>query len=228
MENALADCNQAVKLDPKYADAYSDRGKAYGRLGQLADALSDFSKAIELNPKIAVAYSNRGTAYARLGQLASAVADYTRAIDLNPKYAEAYFNRGTAELNLGQMAGAGRLQQGHRAQSKICSGLFQPRQCLRSPGPTGECLCRLYQGHRAQSEICRRILQPRDCQRRNGENGRSKSGLAEGGRVEPGFKRAGQENRRQFQIGPVRKIMRPGKLPAVSFNAAAPIFLTRG
>jgi tetratricopeptide (TPR) repeat protein len=87
---------QTLKLNPKLAEAYNNRGNAYSDKGDPDPAIADYNKAIELNPKYAEAYYNRGTAYRKKGDPDRAIADYTKAIELNPKYAEAYYNRGTA------------------------------------------------------------------------------------------------------------------------------------
>ena len=45
------------------AEAYYNRGIAYGDKGEYDKAIEDYSKAIELNPEYAEAYNNRGNAY---------------------------------------------------------------------------------------------------------------------------------------------------------------------
>jgi len=93
-DRAIVDYSKAIELDPKYADAYYNRGIAYKRKGNLDQAIADYSKAIELDPKLATAYNNRGIAYRAKGNLDQAIADYTKAIELDPKNATAYNNRG--------------------------------------------------------------------------------------------------------------------------------------
>ena len=93
-EKALADFNQAIRLNPKYADAYNYRGAIYYNQGEHEKALADFNQAIRLNPKYADAYCNRGIVYNNQGEYEKAIADYNQAIRLNPKYANAYYNRG--------------------------------------------------------------------------------------------------------------------------------------
>jgi tetratricopeptide (TPR) repeat protein len=46
----LLDYTQAVKLDPKYLAAYSNRGYAYYKAGDLERSLADFEKILELDP----------------------------------------------------------------------------------------------------------------------------------------------------------------------------------
>jgi tetratricopeptide (TPR) repeat protein len=93
--------NNAVKLQPDYAEAYSDRGTAYNGLGQYQRAIEDYNKAIRLKPAHADAYNNRGAAYDKLGQYQRAIDDYNDAIRLKPDYASAYYNRGGAYLKQG-------------------------------------------------------------------------------------------------------------------------------
>ena len=97
-DRAIADYNEAIRLDPKYASAYYNRGIAYDDKGDHDRAIADYDEAIRLDPKYAVAYNNRGNAYHDKGDYDRAIADYSEAIRLDPKYAHAYFNRGIAHL----------------------------------------------------------------------------------------------------------------------------------
>ena len=57
-----------IEINPKYSEAYSNRGNAKKSLGQYQAAIEDFSKAIEINPKNSSFYNNRGNAKDYLGQ----------------------------------------------------------------------------------------------------------------------------------------------------------------
>src|SRR5262249_7737007 len=63
VDRAIANFSEAIRLDPKYAEAYYVRGVAYGNKGDLDRAIADYSEAIRLDPKLAAAYNNRGNAY---------------------------------------------------------------------------------------------------------------------------------------------------------------------
>ena len=65
---AIAAYSEAIRLDPKYAAAYSNRGAAYGGEGQYDRAIADFSAAIRLSPEDARVYKNRGCAYREKGR----------------------------------------------------------------------------------------------------------------------------------------------------------------
>jgi tetratricopeptide (TPR) repeat protein len=93
-------------MNPDLAEAYYNRGKAYGKKGRLLQAISDFTKAIKINPDLAEAYFNRGDAYADQGNFAQAIFDYNKAIEINPNYAESYSNRGDAYNRQGNLSQA--------------------------------------------------------------------------------------------------------------------------
>ena len=67
LDSALADYNDAIRLDPTYERAYDDRGNVYRRKGDLDRALADYNQAIHLDPKYAAAYDNRGNSYFERG-----------------------------------------------------------------------------------------------------------------------------------------------------------------
>ena len=106
MQEAVAEYDKAIVLNPKDAAAYNNRGNAKDDLGDHAAAIEDFSQAIALNSKDAVAYYNRGNAKFRSGEHAAAVEDFSQAIALNSKDAATYYNRGVAKGHLGDYAGA--------------------------------------------------------------------------------------------------------------------------
>jgi len=87
---------EAIRLDPRYAWAYNNRGIAYRKKGDYGRAIRDYDRAIALKPDYAVAYNNRGNAYHDKGDYDRAIRDYDRAIALKPDLAEAYYNRGNA------------------------------------------------------------------------------------------------------------------------------------
>ncbi len=50
-DRAIADFDQAIKLNPKDAEVYFIRGNAYQNKGQFDRAIADYDQAIKLNPK---------------------------------------------------------------------------------------------------------------------------------------------------------------------------------
>jgi tetratricopeptide (TPR) repeat protein len=94
LDRAIADYDQAIKLDPGHFAAYYNRGHAWRAKGDLDRAITDYSQAIRLDPKSAGAYNNRGNSWQDKGDLDHALADYDGAIRLDPYLAGAYNNRG--------------------------------------------------------------------------------------------------------------------------------------
>src|SRR5215471_16322385 len=95
-DRAIAAFSDAMRLDPKSALAFTNRGVAYERKGDMDRAIADFSEAIRLDPNYALASSDRGIAYARKGDNDRAIADFNEAIRLDPKHVLAFANRGIA------------------------------------------------------------------------------------------------------------------------------------
>ena len=87
------------------ADAYYNRGLAYGRSGHSGKAVADFTKAIGLTPRNAKLFVVRGLGLARLKRDKEAMADFSAAIDIEPKYADAHYFRGLLYVQLGTAKG---------------------------------------------------------------------------------------------------------------------------
>ncbi len=86
---ALADFNQAIELDAKYAPAYMNRGFTRMQAGDINSALADFSKSLEVDPEQPGVYSLRGTTRLETGDLDGALSDYTAAVqhdDQSPQF----------------------------------------------------------------------------------------------------------------------------------------------
>ena len=70
-DKAIADLNEAIRLDPKDATVYGSRGWVYVEKRDFDRAVADYGEAIRLGPKDAAAYRGRGCVYraeARVGQ----------------------------------------------------------------------------------------------------------------------------------------------------------------
>jgi TolB-like protein/DNA-binding winged helix-turn-helix (wHTH) protein/lipoprotein NlpI len=109
---AIAEAEQAVMLDPDFAEAYVII--AQGSFAKIFDwaggkdydekAFVALGKAIALDPTLAEAYAARGALYyTRLHNfdIAGAIADYRRAIALNPNLADAHHNLGAELTHVG-------------------------------------------------------------------------------------------------------------------------------
>ena len=95
-DRAIADFNQAIKLDPSFAYPYHNRGLVYSYKEDYDSAIADFNQAIKLDPSDAQAYHERGLAYSYKKDYDSAIADFNQAIKLDPSFAYSYNGRGSA------------------------------------------------------------------------------------------------------------------------------------
>jgi len=99
-DRAIEDLNNAIRLDPNNAGAYTDRGRAYDAKGDTNRAISDYSQAIRIDPSLSRAYTNRGGAYTDRRDYARAIADFTESLRLNPGNQTVHLNRGIAYYQL--------------------------------------------------------------------------------------------------------------------------------
>ena len=83
-EHAIADHDQAIKIDPKNPAPYNNRGNVYVAKQDFEHAIVDFDMAVKLNPKYAEAFFNRGMAKRNHGDIAGGETDIAQAKELQP------------------------------------------------------------------------------------------------------------------------------------------------
>ena len=105
-EQAEADYNKAIEINPEYANAYNNRGNIKAKQADYNGAIEDYNRAIELNSQFVEAYCNRGIAKESLGDHYEALEDFDRAIELNSEYIDGYLRRGILKQDSGDYAGA--------------------------------------------------------------------------------------------------------------------------
>ena len=84
IDRAIADHDEAIKLDKKNSLAFNNRGNAYGAKGEFDRAIADYDQAIKLDPKNAAALYNRGLAKQKKGDIEGSDADIVQAKQLQP------------------------------------------------------------------------------------------------------------------------------------------------
>lgn len=123
-DKALSEFNKAIEIDPRYAEAYYERGFIYYTQGGIyggksleggdkglkdqatanfTKAIADFTKAIEINPGYVEAYFHRRTAYMVTKQPDLAISDCNKLIEIDPENAyNHYVMRGAFHNGKGQ------------------------------------------------------------------------------------------------------------------------------
>lgn len=84
LDDAIADFDRAIQLEPKNGWGFANRGLARVWKGDYDAAKRDLDTADALEPRIIVAARARGLMAARQGDFAAAVAAFTKALDIEP------------------------------------------------------------------------------------------------------------------------------------------------
>jgi tetratricopeptide (TPR) repeat protein len=95
-DDALADCNSAIAIEPDNKTGYVVRSSVYHKKGDEQKAIQDLTKVIKLQPKNAMAYNNRAWEYVTLGNYQSALSDVDTAIKMDRTESTFYDTRGVA------------------------------------------------------------------------------------------------------------------------------------
>ncbi len=106
---ALADSDMAIKLNPKYGDAYNLRVGIHMANGESDKAIEDMTALLAFDPQNPVAHANLASAYNgralksfSAGQKDKAIVDLGEAIRLNPETKAYYANRANIYLSTGR------------------------------------------------------------------------------------------------------------------------------
>ncbi len=99
-QGVMDDLNEAIRLKPDYAEAYSIRGYVRLGAGDKQGGMTDLNEAIRLKPDYAEAYSIRGFARVTSGDHPRGMNDLNEAIRLKPDYVQGYMMRGMAKVGL--------------------------------------------------------------------------------------------------------------------------------
>jgi len=83
LDHAIVDYDQAIRLDPNYAPAFSNRGHAYRHKGNYDRAIADYDEALRLDPKDVSVHADRGFAYFLKADFPAAAAALQSSIELD-------------------------------------------------------------------------------------------------------------------------------------------------
>ncbi len=103
-DEAASFYTQAIEADPKYAEAYYNRGLLRFARQDFVGAESDLNKAIELAPNDPMAYISRGICWIASMNYVKGMADLNKAIEVAPNDYRGYGARALVYMNAGEAA----------------------------------------------------------------------------------------------------------------------------
>ena len=93
---AISDFSQAIKLNPKFVEAFLKRCEMRYKLGDNQGVLDDCFEIFKIDPTVAKAHYYQGRARYSLSYVQPAIESYSKAIAQDSNYAQAYYYRGIA------------------------------------------------------------------------------------------------------------------------------------
>ncbi len=100
-DKSISLLNQALQIDPQFADALTLRGLVELSTGKINDAQADLEHATEIDPNCSNAYIALGAIYNHQGRFDDAVRVAQRSLSLSPKSWQSYFELAKASIAKG-------------------------------------------------------------------------------------------------------------------------------
>ena len=125
---------EAIRLQPYYADAYYNRGNVLFAKGRIDEAIADWEWTLQLQPNDADAHTSLGNAFLRQGSFKDAIAQYEMAVALAPEDTHSRNNLAwTLATSSDDSIRDGAKAVGFAEQAVVLSGVREP-QFLRTLG----------------------------------------------------------------------------------------------
>lgn len=99
-DKAIADFNEALRLEPRNDITFYNRGMSYGDKQDYDRAIADFNESIRLVPKNSSVFLGRASVYAAKNDHDRAIVDFNESIRIDGKNALAFLLRGDSYLAL--------------------------------------------------------------------------------------------------------------------------------
>jgi tetratricopeptide (TPR) repeat protein len=99
-DEAIEAYDEAIRLNPYFAEAWTGKGYVLVVLGRCSEGLQICERAIELDPNFATAWINKANALVCLGRYDEALRSSEKAIELDPNSANAWGCKGAALYGL--------------------------------------------------------------------------------------------------------------------------------
>ena len=99
LDEAIAEFQRAVEVDPNYAAAHFNLAYAYERRDRIDDAIAQYKKAIQADPRNVLGQNNLGVLYDKKGLYGEAIAAFEQALRIDPSNATVQGNLANARKN---------------------------------------------------------------------------------------------------------------------------------
>jgi tetratricopeptide (TPR) repeat protein len=99
-DHAFADYDEAIRLNPKEANAFMNRGLVYYDKDDYDRAIHDYGEALQINPEDPVALNDRCDEFALLRQFIAARLDCDTSLKIRPNHVNTLQHRGEVLLAL--------------------------------------------------------------------------------------------------------------------------------
>ena len=103
---AISNYTEALKLNPKKASIYYQRGNSYYSKKAYDNAIKDYTAGIKIKANYKDAYYQRALIYYELDNNEKAITDLTKTLRINPNYTKAYNKRGLIYYEIGDYKNA--------------------------------------------------------------------------------------------------------------------------
>jgi tetratricopeptide (TPR) repeat protein len=100
---AIGHYEQALRINPGYAEAHNNLGNVLQKSGRETEAKAHFERSLQINPKNAEAHNNLGNVFLHEGKVSDAIGHYEQALRIKPDYAEAHVDLGNALFQMGKV-----------------------------------------------------------------------------------------------------------------------------
>ncbi|MGO9245278.1 MAG: tetratricopeptide repeat protein [Verrucomicrobiia bacterium] len=102
-EEAIEHYQQALRINPDYAEAHYKLGVALYQTGKREEAIEHLQQALRINPDYAEAHYNLGVALYEAGKREEGIEHFQQALRFKPDYAEAHNNLGVSLAQAGKI-----------------------------------------------------------------------------------------------------------------------------
>lgn len=101
-KKALADMDEAIKLEPQQAGYFVNRAYMKYKLDDYFGAMADYDYAVSLDPENMAAHYNRAMLHAEVGEHQKSIADFSWVLKKDPNDFLALYNRAMLYMQTGQ------------------------------------------------------------------------------------------------------------------------------